>query len=354
MYPLFALLFKKAYWRTLCSADAWRQAWTSLRRVHKDKRARRHLRSFAGLLLIPFLCLVYATWLLRSGAVFVLPFVIPLIWWINRSRKKDEVLLHITPQPPPLYREPTDDERCSLRAYFGRLALFYAVMAERAASEGFLKEKTLPENVEVIVRRNHIDLLRSTELWDRLAARDREAIMAPDGHWEWPLINQVSEQLEAVRLLRWIIRIDHFLPVVGRQLRADYRLAHEVVQSPQKALQGKELISAKNVETAKRAAAEFFARCLAEALSRGYYSTEDEEMQTWAKDVSESLKGRHHEDLLLGDKLVSETDEAVLRWATELSRKRLRFLTRALELLNGADLPVGELSVFPEEQPQPA
>jgi hypothetical protein len=354
MYPLFALLFKKAYWRTLCSADNWQQAWTSLRRGHKDKRARRHLRSFAALLLIPFLCSAYAIWLLRTGAVFVLPFVIPLIWWMNRSREKDEVLLHITPQPPPLYREPTDAERRSLRAYFGQLALFYAVMTERAGSEGFLKGKVLPENVEVIVRRNHIDLLRSTGLWDRAGARDREAIMAPDGHWEWPLINEVAEQLEVVRLLRWIIRIDHFLPVVGRQLRADYRLAHEIVQSRQKVLEGKELISIKNVETAKSAAAEFFARCLAEALSRGYYSTQDEEMQTWAKDVSESLKGRHHEDLLLGDKLVSETDEAALRWATALSRKRLRFLTGALELLNGADLPVGDLSVFPEEQPQPA
>jgi hypothetical protein len=354
MYPLFVLLFKTAYWRTLCSADTWRHAWISFRRVHKDKRARKHLRSFAALLLIPCLCLVYAVWLLRTGAVFLLAFAVPLVWWMNRSRKKDEVLMHITPQPPPLYREPTDAERRSLRAYFGQLALFYAVMTERAASEGFLKEKMLPENVEVIVRRKHIDLLRSTALWDRLAPRDREAIMAPDGHWEWRLINQVSEQLEAVRLLRWMIRIDHFLPVVGRQLHADYRLAHDIVQSPQRVLEGKELISIRNVETAKAAAAEFFARCLAEALSRGYYSTEDERMQTWAKDVSESLKGRHHEDLLLGNKLVSETDEAALRWATELSRKRLGFLTRALEILNGADLPLGTLTVFPEEQPQPA
>jgi hypothetical protein len=330
----------------LLRGDSWMEAWLSLRRVHKDRRARKHLRGFALMLLIPGLCVAYVMWLAGTGAWVVIPFVIPVMWWRNRRHKQDEIGLHITPQLEPTVRELSSDERRALRTFFAEQLLFYAAMAGRAGSEQFLKEKVLHENLEVVARRRFIDLLRSKSLWDRMAPRDREAMLLPDGHWEWTLIREVGNRLEVVRLLRWILRIDFYLPVVGQQLRGDFAVAHEIVLSPEKVLEGKGLVDTESLETAKRAAEEFLARCIAECLTRGYYSTENEEIRLWAQDISSSLKGRHHEDLLLGDKLVSETDEAGLRWATELARTRSRFLNWTLNLLEGGGVPEEPLSIF--------
>jgi hypothetical protein len=351
MYSLFALLFRKNYWLMLLRGDTWSEAWLSLRRVHKDKRARKHLRSIALMLLIPCLCALYVMWLAGSGAWFVLPFVVALVWWRNRRHRKEEAGLHIAPQPEPIVRELSSDEQRALRAFFAQRALFFAVMAARSGSEQFLKEKALHQSLEVIARRRLIDLLRSSDLWDRMAPRDREAMLLPDGHWKGSLIHEVGVRLELVRLLRWILRIDYYLPVIGRQLRGDFAIAHQIVETPEKVMDGTGLVSAENLETAKGAAENFYARCIAECLTRRYYSTQNEEMTQWAEGVSASLKGQHHEDLLLGDKLVSETDEPTLRWATELARTRFRFLSWALKLREGAALPEGPLSVFEQDKP---
>jgi hypothetical protein len=350
MYSLFALLFKRAYWRMLFRGGTWVDAWRSLRRAHKDKRARKHLLSFVRMLVIPIVCAAYLAWLARMGALLFLPLLAPIIWWSNR-RKRNETPLHIAPTAEPVVRELTNEESRALRVYFGQLALFYSAMTDRAGSENFLKVKVLPAGLEVTSRRSHLELLRSTGLWDRMAQRDREAMMMADGHWEWALINEVATYLEPVRLLRWILRVDFHLPVVGRQLRGDFGLSHEIVGTPQKVLQAKELVTVRDMERAQGAAREFYGRCLAESLSRGYHSTENEEVQSWAKDLSASLKGKQHEDLLLGDKLVSETDKAGLLWATELARSRLRFLNWAIHFLKGGKLPVGEMSVFASETP---
>lgn len=349
MYSFFALLFKRAYWRMLFRGATWADAWHSLRRVHKDKRARRHLASFAQRLLIPVVCAAYLAWLARLGALLFLPLLIPIVWWSNR-RQRNETPLHIAPATE-LPRELTSEEMHALRSYFGELALFYAVMTDRAGSEDFLKKKVLPEGFEVTSRRNHLELLRSTGLWDRMAQRDREAMMMADGHWDWPLINEVAGYLEPVRLLRWILRVDFHLPVVGRQLRGEFGLSHEIVAAPQKVLQAKELVTIRDMDRARGAASQFYGRCLAESLSRGYHAAENEEMQQWAKDLSSSLKGKQHDDLVLGDKLVSETDKAGLLWATELSRTRVRFLNWTIQFRNGKKPPTGEMSVFALETP---
>src|SRR6202034_1691096 len=132
------------------------------------------------------------------------------------------------------YRELTSEDRRKLRSCFEQLTLIYAVMTDRAGSEAFLKNKALPEGVEVVSRRIHLDLLKSRGLWDKLSSSDRRAMMMPDGHWEWPLINHTYLAVGPLRLLRWMLRIDYYLPVIGQQLRIDARLANELVRAPTK------------------------------------------------------------------------------------------------------------------------
>lgn len=133
--------------------DTWIRARANLKRVHKDRRARAHLLRLAFLLLVPALCIAYLAWLIGTGAIYFVPFVVPVIWWIQRShRKQDESSLRIAPGPDNKVPELTEEERAEVRTFFAHQALVLAVFLDRAASEAYLKNNKVPEGREVISR----------------------------------------------------------------------------------------------------------------------------------------------------------------------------------------------------------
>lgn len=318
----------------------------SLRRAHKDPRARKFLLQLFFLVLTPLLCVLYFAWLVSSGAVFLAPFVVPVIWWIRRSYKRNEPP-HIVPQTEPR-SVPIDEDNPVIRGYLAQMAVLYAAMLDRAGSESFLRNQELPPNIEVTSRRIHIDLMRRTGIWDKMAVADREAMMIADGHWEPELIEHTSAGLEPLHLLRWVLRVDYFLPVIGRDSSPSYVVAHEIVSDPEKVLEAEKIIDRDSLATARGAAEHYFYRCAAEFISRGYHETEDETAKAWAGDISRSLAGKQGEDLLLGARLVSEANSMELSQALLLARARMNFLTWIEALLSGAALPVLPLS-FPAE-----
>ena len=105
MYSLFKLLFRGSYWRMLLRGATWREAGLSLRRAHKDKRARKHLLGLILLATIPLLCLLYLIWLVGSGGLVIVPFVIPVIWWRSRREKEESASLSIAPKAEPAVKE---------------------------------------------------------------------------------------------------------------------------------------------------------------------------------------------------------------------------------------------------------
>ncbi len=325
MYSLFALLFKASYWRMLLRGDTWHEAWLSLKRVHKDRRARKHLRKLAWLLLIPVICLLYVAWVVQLNLIFILVVLVPLFWWQSKRVRRADEPPSILPAPKPVYRVLSDAEKASFRQYFVDMTLLYAVMLDRCASETFLAEKVLPEGYTVTTRRVHLDLLKSNGLWERMDRRDREAMMASDGHWDPMFVHMQTMGLEPLRLLRWILRIDFYLPVIGQQLRLDYALAGEIVRAPQKLTESKELISVELMERGKLAALNFYNRCIAEQIVRGYVDASNEDSMAIANRVASSMGGKQHEDFVLGDKLVSEVSREQLEWATMLARRRAGF-----------------------------
>jgi len=333
MYSLFRLLFRSNYWRMVLRKATWVEALQSLRRAHKDKRARRHLGRLFLLLLTPALCIGYLAWLVGSGAWLFIPFVIPVIWWMNRGAKRDAEPLHVAPTPELELRELSEEDRLALRLYFAELAVLHAVMVDRAGSERFQKEKQLPEGVEVTSRRVHLDLLKRIGIWEKMAAEDREALMMPDGHWEWAMINRVALAMEPLRLFRWILRIDFYLPVVGQQLSGDFAIAHELVLEPRKALDGVKMADMEMMRVGRDAADQFFQRCLAETISRGYYDPGDAEVVKRAGEISAAMAGQQHRDFVLGSRLVSEAGKEELLWATSLAQRRRNILAWAMSLL---------------------
>jgi hypothetical protein len=350
MYSLFALLFRKSYWLMLIRKATWYEAWLSLKRAHKDRRARKHVLQFAFHLLVPFLCIAWLAWVAGTFAIFIVPFIFLFIWLRDHhNRKEAAASLSLKPPAEPIHRILTKEDRTHLRKYFADLTLIYAVMTDRAGSEAFLKEKVLPEGVEVVSRRIHLDLLKTEGLWDKMSSPDRQAIMMPDGHWEWSLINQTYLGLEPLRLLRWILRIDYYLPVIGQQLRLNTKLSNELVRAPAKVLDGEELITQAQLEIGSRAARQYLVRCIAEEITRGYRQIDEGEDSTWAHEYTAALSGKQHEDLILGGKLVSEATQEELQWAVTLSRSRMNFLNWALVTMNNPVLP--ELSPEPIQEP---
>lgn len=339
--------------RVLSEKSVWREFWLSVKRAHKDRRARRHLAVvslIAGLaLLLVIIALAYLALLIGTGSIFFAPLVIPALWWIRRSAKKDEPM-SIAPQVGQLHSRAEHARKQALRSYFADLGLLYAVLVDRAGSERFLHEKELPPGVEVTSRRTHMEALRKAGVWERTAARDREAIMIPDGGWDWERINRYATGIEPLRLLRWILRIDFRLPTVGQQLAGDFSVAHEIVVDPQRLRRGPDLIEEEVVREGRDDARTTLLRCIAEAITRGYQVAENEQTAEWAKRVSEELQGNQNEDFLLGDKLVSEATREQLGWATALANIRTDFLSMALEMLESgrpSDGPIA--SIFAEE-----
>lgn len=347
MFSLFRLLFNLNYWRRLFGKATWNDVGLSLRRVHKDRRARKHLLAFSILLLAPLLCIAYLWWLIGSGAIYFVPFLIPIFWLMQRGYKQqDKASLRVTPGPSPERRELSKEELSQVRSYFATLALVFAVFLDRASSEAFLKQNEVPEGREVVSRRTHLELLKTIGAWDRLAQADRDAMIDADGKWEWPKIHRAAMAVEPLRLLRWILRVDFYLPLVGQQLEIENKLAHELVHTPDKVLKGGELATVAMLETGRDSARHFVMRCVAELISRGCEEAKTDEIKQWATKTAASLSGDQNADFLLGGKLVSEAPEDHVRWAMSLSRTRAEFLQWAIGVLDGSVAPSTEFAAI--------
>src|SRR4051812_15860060 len=139
---------RQTLYRVLSQKSVWRELWGSMKRVHKDRRARRRL-GFVSLaiglaLLLVVIAIVYVMVLIGTGSILFVPLVIPLLWWIRRSTRKEFEPMSIAPQASALLSEAREANTTALHAYFAELALLYAVLVDRAGSERFLKEKELP------------------------------------------------------------------------------------------------------------------------------------------------------------------------------------------------------------------
>ncbi len=296
------------------------------------------------MLVVPMLCLAYAAWLVGSGGIIILPFLLPVMIWRARRAKRESTPLSIVPTNKAEVKELSDDAKCEIRLYFERLALSYAVILDRAGSESFLKTKVLPEGFVATTRRVHLDLLQQHGAWERMGAHDRMAMLAPDGHWEWPQVHEARRCLEPLRLLRWVLRADYFLPTLGQQLTWKYAVAHELVHEPGKLSKSSKVANRGGLETGRDAAQHLLYRCVAEQIHRGLWVPADAGATEWARGIVERLAGKQHEDFVLGTQLVGEVDDATLVWATRLSRQRMDFLTWVMSVLDGEPLP----AMFPE------
>jgi hypothetical protein len=119
-----------------------------------------------------------------------------------------------------------------------------------------------------------------------------------------------------------------------------------LVRDPEKLFAGSEVVQRATLETARDAANHYFQRCAAEGVTRGYFEAENDANGQWSRQYADKMAGRQSDDLLLGDKIVSEAGEGVVRVATMLSLRRLRLCGWLIGVLSGeAEIP-DELNVL--------
>jgi hypothetical protein len=352
MWSYFRLFFSKNYWALVRRRHFWRDSWVAARRAHKDRRARKQMRLLLTVILTPVLCLFFTGLLLAAAGSLAagqpglaVGFLAgSAIAWVRsrNARREAETLKLFAPETPVEWVVSSE-----LRRRVAELALVYAVMGDRAGSEGFLAVKTLPEGFEVATRRVHVSVLKEHGLWDRLGAEEKDLLLRSDGHWENEVAKRTSlYTLDLVRVLRWVLRVDQFLPVVGSTLEQDYALAKELVVDPKRLFDGSEVVKRKALEIARDAAHHYFQRCAAEGVKRGYFEPESEKNAEWSRAYSDQMAGRQSEDLLLGTKIVSEADEGAVRLATVLALRRYRLCVWLVGVFAGETEMVEELRVI--------
>jgi hypothetical protein len=348
MFGLFRLLFSANYWRTLFHGETWRRSGVAFRRAHKDKRARKQLRQLAILLATPFLCLAYVAWLIGNvaGVVGVLIALVMIglvsLYRNRRPVEKDGPLtlsLQTYETPPPA---PPPEPTPELRREFAELALLHAVLVDRAGSENFLRTKVLPEGFEVVTRQRHMEILREYGLYDRLGDAERDLMLLPDGHWPPEMIDHVAMLLEPLRLLRWVLRVDGFLPTVGATMTADFRLAGSLVKEPAVLFRAEKLIEIDPVRIGFAAADHYFYRCWAEGVYRKLFTSDTEDAIARAMEYAERLHGNEGEDMLLGTVIVSKANDADVRLGATLALRRAKILDWVRKRMYG-EVEAGEL-----------
>ncbi len=360
LIAIFRLIFSKAFWTPLRRRAFWRDTWFAMFRVHKDQRAQAQVRMALRLLCAMILLggvvttLVVAIGFSDSPATDVMGSVFAYVWlpalavftvlsFMAGGQSKRST------HSPREVRVWTDERlyRPSVRKEIAELTVTYAILLDRAGSEAFLAAKTLPVEIEVTTRQSHVSILRERGLWDRLGSKEKELLMRPDKGWEAVEIdNVINRLLEPMRMLRWVLRIDQFLPNAGQDPSAKMAMARELVNDPQRVLSGYDLISRCDLEMAREAAHAYFQRCWAEGVTRGYFEPQSEANLEWSKGYAERLEGREGDDLVIEATIVSKADEATIRQVTSVALLRLQTCDWLMRVISGKVGLKGELAVI--------
>jgi hypothetical protein len=319
----------------------------AIRRAHKDKRSWRQFARIVALFLVPLDVIAYVFAVLDGTYHLWVPFIFlcALTGLLGRLAFLKPVGQPDTVQKlgisEPVYKTDTETRLC-----FAKLALVHALLVNRAASESFVQTKVLPEGVEIITRRAHLDVLRKYGVYDRLGSKERDLFLLPDGHWPQQTINDAPMLLEPIRLFRWLLRVDDYLPTIGSNLTVDYRMANAIVKNPEIVFRGAKMVSDGDLETALSAAELYFFRCWSEGVARGYSEFNDEEYRERAIEFAAELNNLEHADLLLGVNIVSKASDSDVKLATKLSFLRAQVLGKIQQQMRGELLPSDLLEVF--------
>jgi len=321
-----------------------------LLRAHKDPRARRGLAQIMLplLFLIAFTIYVIVNGITSVVAIGVDVVLFALVVWYRKRNPVEQsgpVTLDLTPRTD-IEDTPVLEASPELLRELQELALLHAILAQRAASEAFLRHKGVPEGKQIITRQKHIRILRELDLYDRLGRTERDLILLPDGAWGEGTIDRTSMLLEPLRVLRWLLGIDALLPMIGEARLVDFSLANSLLENPDRLFTGHTVTGIEPIRSARSSAETIFYRCYTEAHRRGFALNSSAEEADAAIFYAQRLAGREDEDIVIGNIIVSRASDEEVRLAAGAATARIQLLRWVQERLYGTQAARPTLTVF--------
>jgi hypothetical protein len=321
----------------ILSREFWRTFWISIRRARKDARDRKNVLRFIFFLLISILYYGRLIWISvlaggsgDKGTLFIYCIAAALIFiaaggiWLSNSLDERKARIE---------SDRAVDQSLRRRLSIDGFAL--SVLLSRAGSEQLLREKELPAGVQVITRKAHLEQLQKLDLWNALPGNVRNLLLMPDAHWPGDAII-LPLSFEALRCLRWVLRVDPKLQPLAHLPTMSYTFAQQLLEKPDRFLAGG-MLDAWDIRVERNFADGFFSRCYAEMIGRGITTGVTPETFAWAQKTYEEARDEQVRDLLVAHETVSELNDDMLRYMVSISFQRYRCLQIIMDLQDGVD-----------------
>ena len=303
----------------LLEGQTWTYARIALRRIGKDRRARRFLGSMLGLLLtIPFVLLALAAALgaMAEQPMSIGPFALLLgfaaRFIVSAVRRENRYWASF-------HEQGTVPE--TARRNILRTAYWLAVLLQRLDSEIYL-QKEIPPEIQIITRRVLLDRLKAQGIWEEMPIGVRDLLLKPDGHWSAIERDFVAGRFEFLRCLRWLVRKDTYLRWLSLLPEYDLRDAREVVEDAGW-FELKNMVSAARLEERCQIAFTYVNRCWLEGVARGLVTADPEQQ---ARAVEQKKNIDPNADFLLGNKSVGAITDNELQRLFQRSHMRANTL----------------------------
>ena len=314
----------------------WRNFWLTVRRSGKDAGARR--------LLIRLVFLV--AWIAGEGFLlyredreagpwgylfmaFITVLALGVAWLIAKhNARAGDSLLKLS-----VRESPGGDDLSGHRAKIVRELVRRAVMVDRAGNEAMHKAGKVPAEHVGVTRQRSLGVARSEEHWDGFSAREQDLLISAEGSWEWDEIQEGTQQVENVRVMRWVVGIDEVL-VPFEFLKYDLTPALEVTAMG-RSLKGDRCLASYDLRPAQTMARAMVTRGIAEGVRRGLLDNIEAEERRQYLLVAERMAADEGEDLLIGTESVAQADWEDIRWVVQAAVRREKALSALIDYLNG-------------------
>jgi hypothetical protein len=324
----------------------WKSIWFSVRRSGKDARARKALVALCAVVAGACFYVAWTGWWFFhasrdsgmspgwTAAFYVFIFGTGLLarFWMTRSNRRADEALHFSLTGASRWQPSAAGASAAVRDYLRNRLLILAWLVLRAASEQYLRQKTIPANAEVVTRQLHNRALREAGAWESLEPEERDLLFVADGQWTDAQIEEIVAWTEQLRLLRWALRIDAEIVPLEHFPCLDATPAREILagKMPPEA----ETLQPSDVRPERDTALAYAARCLAELKTRGLSDAGSGE---WAETIRAGCLG-DSTDLLAGARTVADLDDAELRLLTTMAIARERYASWLVETLGSDEI----------------
>jgi hypothetical protein len=320
----------------LFRAEFWSTAWVALRRFPRDRRARRFILVWSGLVaytvvyLRVFLAPLFAAGTHADFKAAIAPLLLAAVMLtcalaaraFYRSNERRNHIPSLLGDPNPKLNSESSEHPATAHELW-RSTCLLAALLQRAGSESAIHTTTIAPGKEIATRRWQRDRLLTLGLWHDLPAEIRDLLLLPDGHWTEPQRDSVNALHEYLPGLRWALGLNGTLQPLSRlpTYRGETILATLDTPHPPTL----RLAPTWELRTARDESYAYFDRCWLEAVARRIIGLH---LEAHVLNEASRLKAeidQHNSastDLLVGARTISELDDITLMRMVVTSHRR--------------------------------